>query len=482
VKTKAICTIGPASADVDVLCDLIDNGMSIARLKLSNGFPYEYYACIVANIREAAARCKRVVAVMVDTRGGAIRTGKLSGDVREVEFLGGEPFAFYARPPQDFQGSRRGVGIDFPDLADVVDVGQKIIVDGMLSFTVVGIDQADGVISCRVDWPGVLGEGKRVAVPGAEMGMPSITPKDEKDIDYFTGLGVDIIALSYVRRAKDVEAVRARFADGHKPLLLARIECVAALKNFDQILETADGIVIARGEIGVEVAIERVAPAQKMMIGKCNAAGKPAVVATHLLESMVAHPIPTRAEATDVSNAVYDGADCLVLSNETAKGRHPVDALRTLSRICGQAEGDIDYRALYMRLRSSVRNPPIPVAESVASSAVKSAWDVSAKAIICLTETGGTARYVAKYRSACPMLAVTNSDRVARQLQLFHGVVPFLVESMKGSAKLVERAIAFAETIGMLSKGDAVVITSGVSEQVPGSTSMFKVHVVGEPY
>jgi len=357
--------------------------------------------------------------------------------------------------------------------------GDQILVDdGLISFTV-RVVHADGSVECRVDNSGNIGETKGVNLPGIVVDLPAVTDKDKNDIAFGVEHNVDMIAASFIRKAEDVETIR------HLPgvkeqniVIIAKIESQEGLDNFNDILKVSEGIMVARGDLGVEIPIYKVATAQKMMIAKCNAVGKPVITATQMLESMINYPRPTRAEATDVANAVLDGSDCVMLSAETAKGKYPVKTVQMMSMICYQAESDINYRSLYQKLRSNVK-PPVSVPDSIASSAVKSSWDIEAKLIVCLTDSGKTAMLVSKYRPSCPILAVTSNPRVCRQLLVCRGAVPFLVSSMQGTNEVFKKAIAYAKHRHLIVSGDKIVLTSGVIEGVSGSTNIMKIDTVG---
>jgi len=287
---------------------------------------------------------------------------------------------------------------------------------------------------------------------------------------------VDMIAASFIRKGEDVAEIRdLPGVRENKILIISKIESQEGLDNFDAVLHESDGIMVARGDLGVQIPIKKVATAQKMMISKCNSVGKPVITATQMLESMIKNPRPTRAEATDVANAVFDGSDCVMLSGETAAGAYPVDAVQTMISICDQAEADIDYRLLFTKLRLGVK-PPVSVVDSIASSCVKSTWDITAKLLICLTESGTTAKVVSKYRPACPILAVTADEGVVRHLLISRGVIPLKVDSMKGTEKVLEAAFHYArDVIHAVKAGDVVILLSGQLEAISGATNMFQV-------
>jgi pyruvate kinase len=338
----------------------------------------------------------------------------------------------------------------------------------------------NGWIESKAENSGTMGENKNVNLPGVIVDLPAVTEKDIKDIEFGIQQEVDMIAASFIRKADDVKEIRALpGVKESKILIISKIESQEGLDNFDEIVDTSDGVMVARGDLGVQIPIKKVATAQKMMITKCNSVGKPVITATQMLESMINNPRPTRAEATDVANAVFDGSDCVMLSGETAAGKYPLEAVQTMAQICFQAESDIDYRALYRKIRELVIAPPISVPDTIASSSVKSSWDINATAIICLTETGNTARLVSKYRPSCPILCVTPNATVSRQIQISRGCIPYLVDSMKGTDQVLDRAIRYAkDELKIVKSGDYVVVTSGVLEGVSGTTNMFQVRQV----
>lgn len=471
VKTRIVCTIGPASNNVETLIKMLQAGMNVARLNFSHG-DYQWHQSVIDNVRKASEDSGIPCALMLDTKGPEIRTGKLENG-QKVLLTAGQEFTFIN--DDTVVGNAKQVGVTYKNLPKVVKPGDQILVsDGLLSFTVQ--ETTDTEVFCRVDNSGVLGETKGVNLPGSVVDLPPVTDKDKKDIEFGVKQGVDFIAASFIRTAENVKAIRD--LPGVRDagiMIISKIESQEGLDNFNSILVESDGIMVARGDLGVEIPIERVASAQKMMISKCNAVGKPVITATQMLESMTENPRPTRAEATDVANAVFDGSDCVMLSGETAAGKFPVITVQTMNKICKQAEKDINYRGLYKKLRAG-QLPPISIPHSIASSAVKTSWDTQAKLLIVLTETGSTARLVSRYRPSCPVMVVTHCARVARQLLISRGCIPFLVESMKGTEKLIIRTMEYAhQQLRLIQPGDVIVITSGLLEGVSGSTNMLKV-------
>eukprot|EP01089_Gocevia_fonbrunei_P016198 TRINITY_DN4951_c0_g1_i1.p1 TRINITY_DN4951_c0_g1~~TRINITY_DN4951_c0_g1_i1.p1 ORF type:complete len:503 (+),score=136.60 TRINITY_DN4951_c0_g1_i1:145-1653(+) len=475
VKTQVVCTIGPSSNNVTTLKKMLEEGMGIARLNFSHG-DYEWHQSVIDNVRTAVEQTGFVCAILLDTKGPEIRTCKLENHTK-VLLTAGETFTFFT--DENVIGNATQVGVTYKNLTTTVKVGSQILVcDGLISFTVLEIDEAAGKVICRVDNSGVLGETKGVNLPGLIVDLPPVTEKDIRDIEFGVKQGVDFIAASFIRTADNVKDIRnlpgVRDAN---IMIISKIESQEGLDNFNDILEQSDGIMVARGDLGVEIPIEKVATAQKMMIAKCNAVGKPVITATQMLESMTENPRPTRAEATDVANAVFDGSDCVMLSGETANGKYPIATVKTMDTICRQAEADIDYRTLYKNLRAHVL-PPVSVPHSIASSAVKTSWDIEANLIICLTETGNTARLVSRYRPSCPILVVTGCSRVSRQILVSRGCVPFLVENMHGTDTVLQSAFDYAKQIRLMKSGDKIVVTSGVLEGVSGSTNIMKVMFV----
>ncbi|KAJ3136161.1 hypothetical protein HK101_004048, partial [Irineochytrium annulatum] len=362
----------------------------------------------------------------------------------------------------------------YTQLAATVSVGDRILVDDGLIGTVVLETHPDtGVVVTRIENDGMLGETKGVNLPGNPVDLPAITEKDAGDIMFGVQQGVDFIAASFIRKAADVLEIR-KLIQGTNIRIISKIESQEGLDNFDEILAVSDGIMVARGDLGVEVPVEQVARYQKMMIRKCNAVGKPVVTATQMLESMIVNPRPTRAEATDVANAILDGSDCVMLSGETAKGSHPIAAVEMMARISREAEADINYSELYPALRRQIRLP-VAVPEAIASSAVKTSWDVHAALIIVLTQGGSTAQAICKYRPIAPVLAVTASAQVARQCQVLRGIYPLVVDNMEGTENIIHRAMLWGVRMGMAHKGDPVVVTSGVLESTSGSTNIMRV-------
>ncbi|KAI8928680.1 pyruvate kinase [Entophlyctis helioformis] len=472
IKSKIICTIGPKTQSVEKLGQLVETGMNVMRMNFSHG-SHEYHAQTVKNLRTylASTKTPRIVAILLDTKGPEIRSGKLVGGV-DKKLTAGAKFQFHNDTSR--LGDETQVWTTYTSLAKTVAVGDRILVDdGLIGMIVEDVDEAAGTVDCIVENDGMLGETKGVNLPGNIVDLPAITTKDASDIQFGIEQGVDFIAASFIRKASDVLEIR-KLIQGTGIKIISKIENQEGLENFDDILAVSDGIMVARGDLGVEIPVEQVARFQKMMIRKCNAAGKPVVTATQMLESMIVNPRPTRAEATDVANAVLDGTDCVMLSGETAKGSFPIHAVEMMSKICREAEVDINYSDLYPSLRRQIRLP-ISVAEAIAASAVKTSWDVHATLVIVLTQTGAAALNVSKYRPIAPVLAVTASPQAARQCQVLRGIYPLVVESMEGTENIIHRAMLWGVKMGMAHRGDPVVVTSGVLEDTAGSTNIMRV-------
>ncbi|KAM0682508.1 Pyruvate kinase [Mitosporidium daphniae] len=470
IKTKIVCTIGPKTQSVEMLGKLIDAGMNVMRLNFSHG-SHEYHAQTIANLRTYLSQCENppTVAIMLDTKGPEIRTSKLQNG-KEIKLKKNSSFTFYT--DYSILGDETCVSVSYSSLDSSVKAGDLILVDdGLIACEVV--ETGPGFVKTRILNDGLLGEVKGVNLPKIKVALPALTEKDIQDLHFGIAQGVDFVAASFIRKASDVVEIR-KLLGSSNIRIISKIENEEGLENFDEILAASDGIMVARGDLGVEIPVEQVFRAQKMMIKKCNAVGKPCITATQMLESMIVNPRPTRAEATDVANAVLDGSDCVMLSGETAKGAYPIEAVTIMARICREAEADINYAEVYGAIKKNTKIP-ISVSEAIASSAVKTAWDIQAPLIIALTETGATALAVNKYRPIPPVFGVTADPQVARQMQVLRGIYPLLVLTMHGTDSIVKNAMDHAISSKMVIKGDISVVTSGIIEQVSGSTNVLRV-------
>ncbi len=468
-RTKIIATLGPASSDEAILSKMIKEGMNVARLNFSHG-TYETHGESLRKIRKLEEILNVPLAVMLDTKGPEIRTGRLK---EKAVFL--KEGSVIVLTPEDVDGDERRVSISFPDLAKDVKAGDHILIDdGKIDLEVVDIKDSD--IYCRVIVGGELGEKKGVNVPGVDISLPSLSEKDISDIRWGVENDVDWFAISFVRKASDIINVRRVIEEaGGSTKVIAKIETRQAVENFDEILNVSDGIMVARGDLGVELPTEEVPILQKRFINSCKKVGKPVIVATQMLETMIYNPRPTRAEANDVANAIFDGADAVMLSGETAKGRYPVESIRVMRKIIEKTEEEIlkdgGNPAVYISFS-------VPDAVSHASCTI--AHDLGASAIITATQSGSTARMVAKYRPNCPIIATTPSIKTLRELVLTWGVYPLKIDDIRSTDKLLEASINRALEAGYIKDGDVVVLTAGVPVGVPGTTNLIKVHIVAK--
>jgi len=474
-KCKIICTMGPSCGDVETLSKMVDAGMNIARLNFSHG-DHETHGAMVKKIREASKNSGKPVAILLDTKGPEIRTGFFREDVgKTIELKAGNDLKLVT--DYSFKGDSTCIALTYDKLPTSVRPGNTILMaDGSLSLR---------VKECGADWVMTevmndckLGERKNCNLPGVKVDLPVLQEKDINDLLQF-GIPqcVDFVAASFVQSGDDVELIRKTLGvRGRSIKIISKIENEEGLRNFDAIAEKSDGIMVARGDLGMEIPPEKVFLAQKKMIARCNVVGKPVITATQMLESMTSLPRPTRAEASDVANAVLDGTDCVMLSGETAAGKFPLNAVTIMRRICEEAEHVINYEGLYQSVRLSVLAiHRMGSVESVCSSAVKTAIDANCKLILALTETGSTALAIAKYRPQAPILAISASESTVRQLLCVRGVVPQLVASFVGTDSVITQALARAKEEGMVVSGDSVVAIHGQREECPGASNLLKI-------
>ena len=476
-RTHIVCTLGPASWDRRTFAKLLLAGLSVARLNFSHG-SHEVHARTIATIREVMGKTRKFCTIMLDTKGPEIRTGPLADDsdgsaLSDVTLTKGDIFRLYVdgRPTTATECS-----VTYPGILASLSVGKTILLDdGLISLTVKDI-AADHIVA-TVNNTGQLGGRKGVNLPGSVVTLPVLTEQDKQDLLFGIEQGVDVVAASFVRKAEDVRAIRALLDSdprGQPIRIISKIESQEGVENYDEILALSDGIMVARGDLGVEVPLEKVGVLQKMMVRKCNLVGKPVIVATQMLESMITNPRPTRAEATDVLNAVFDGCDCVMLSGETAKGAYPVKAVLTMRQICREAEMCLDLKSIREFLSSSIPSP-LPVSEGIARAAVVTAAALHAKLLIVPTNSGQTAYLVAKYRPEQPVLVLTSQERTARQCLLRRGLFPLVLGTMVGTEALIRSAMQTAKQQGLCAHGDLVVATSGMRDDVSGLTNLLKV-------
>lgn len=430
-KTGIIATIGPNTNSPDKLGDLINAGVNIVRMNFSHG-SYEYHQSVIDNTRKAAGANPeaRSIAIALDTKGPEIRTG-LMRNGQDIPIKAGHEFSISTDPRYSEIGDDKVIYVDYANLPKVTAPGKLIFVDdGILSLLVLSIDGQ--TVSVRTLNNGVLSSRKGVNLPKTPVDLPALSEKDKKDLQFGVKNNVDMIFASFIRRAQDVHDIREALGpDGQCIKIIVKIENEQGVANFDEILEVADGVMVARGDLGIEIPASQVFIAQKMMIAKCNVAGKPVIVATQMLESMTHNPRPTRAEVSDVANAVLDGADCVMLSGETAKGAYPVQSVLMMAETCYLAESAIAYGPLFDELRLATAIPT-ETAETVAVAAVAAALRQNASAILVLSTSGNTARLISKYRPNVPIVMITRSEATARQMHLHRGVYPVLYPEPRG--------------------------------------------------
>ncbi|MCU6763230.1 Pyruvate kinase [uncultured Roseburia sp.] len=470
-KTKIICTLGPSTDKGEVLKELILEGMNVARFNFSHGTHQEQKKRLdkLIQLRE---ELNLPVAALLDTKGPEIRLRNLEGG--KAELKAGQKLVLTT---EEILGSAEKVAISYKDLYKDVHVGSRILIDdGLIEMEVTEIKGSD--IACVVKNGGMISDKKGVNVPNAELSMPYISETDYSDIVFGIESGFDFIAASFVRTADDVLAIR-KILEEHNCSsinIIAKIENKQGVDNIDDIIKVSDGIMVARGDMGVEIPFEEVPVIQKMIIEKVYMAGKQVITATQMLDSMMKNPRPTRAEAADVANAVYDGTSAIMLSGETAAGLYPVEALQTMVKIAIRTEKDINYLSR-MKKRSMLTNPDIT--NAIAHATCTTAMDLNAAAIITVSNSGRTARMVSKYRPGCPILGCSVHKNVCRQLNLSWGVTPLLVDKKETSDELFDHAVDTAERKGLVKQGELVVLTAGVPLGVSGTTNLIKVHVAG---
>ena len=469
-KTKMICTIGPASENPEVLSKIIEAGMNASRHNFSHGDHAEH-AERINLVKELAKKHNKEIAIMLDTKGPEIRTGKF--EPKKVELKTGDNFVIYAG--EEVIGDTTKCTVTYEGLANDVKAGDTILIDdGLVGLKVESIDGKK--INCKVMNSGFVGTHKGVNVPGVSIKLPALTEKDIADLKFGCEIGVNLVAASFIRKAADVEAIRKVLVEngGEHIQIFSKIENQEGVDNIDAIIEASDGIMVARGDLGVEIPMEKLPAVQKMIIGKCNEAGKPVITATQMLDSMIRNPRPTRAEVSDVANAIYDGTDAIMLSGESANGDWPVEAVETMAKIAIEAENQLHYE-----IATSKAKRHIPaIAGVISRAAANAAFELQASAIISSTQSGATAGRLSQCRPDCPIVAVTPDEKVAKKLALFFGVYPVVSGQMQSTDHMMEESVKVAETNGFVKKGDTVVIAAGVPVDKIGATNLLRVSVV----
>lgn len=473
IKTKIICTLGPATDRPGVLDKLVEEGMSVARFNFSHG-NYEEHERRLNELKEARTKFQKPVAALLDTKGPEIRVKTFAEG--KVELQPEQKFRLCA---EDVEGNEEQVSITCKDLYKDVAVGKRILLDdGLIAMKVEAIEGRD--IICQVINGGIVSNNKGVNVPEVHLSLPYVSEKDRQDILFGIEKDFDFVAASFVRCAEDVLQIRKILDDnGGKSIeIISKIENREGVDNIDEIIEASNGIMIARGDMGVEIASEEVPVIQKMIIKKVYEAGKKVITATQMLDSMMKNPRPTRAETTDVANAIYDGTSAIMLSGETAAGRYPVEALQTMMRIAERTEQDIDYRKRFFGYehKSSAN-----ITDAICHATCTTAHDLNAAGILTVTKSGTSARMISRYRPGCQIIGCTMDEKVGRQLNLSWGVRPLLIMEESDVIELFNHSVNNARDYGFLKPGELVVITSGVPLGVAGTTNMIKVQVVEEP-
>ncbi|SNZ11849.1 pyruvate kinase [Terribacillus aidingensis] len=473
-KTKIVCTIGPASESVETLVQLIESGMNVARLNFSHG-DYEEHGARIKNIREAASRAGRTVGLLLDTKGPEIRTGILQNGEADIE-KGDEIFVSM----NEMEGTKERFSVTYPGLINDVHVGSKFLLDdGLIELEVLDIDKANNEIKTKALNSGLLKNKKGVNVPGVSVNLPGITDKDANDIQFGIEQGIDFIAASFVRRPSDVLEIRELLEKneaGHIQII-PKIENQEGFDNLQAILQVSDGLMVARGDLGVEIPAEDVPLAQKEMIKQCNIAGKPVITATQMLDSMQRNPRPTRAEASDVANAIFDGTDAIMLSGETAAGNYPVEAVRTMNNIAKKAETALDHKAI---LDKNSKASDMTITDAISQSVGHTAINLNVSAIVTATSSGYTAKMISKYRPKQPIVAVTFDESTNRKLALVWGVEAITGERVESTDDMLDLAVDTGLSTGLFKRGDRIIISAGVPVGETGTTNLMKVHVIGD--
>lgn len=471
-KTKIICTIGPASCEKEVLRNLMKSGMDVARFNFSHG-DYETFEKWLKNVQEVREELGLPVATLLDTKGPEIRLGTFKNP-KGVILKNGQSFTLTT---DCVEGDEKRCSVSYKGLVNDVKNGTQILInDGLIALEVQSVKDKD--IICKVTDGGLVTDKKGVNVPNVSLALPYLSEKDMQDLKFGAKMGYDFIAASFCRTGADIVYLRdfCHALGWNDVKIIAKIENHEGVEHIDGIIKEADGIMVARGDMGVEIPFEQIPAIQKMIIQKVFQAGKIVVTATQMLESMINNPRPTRAEITDVANAIYDGTSAIMLSGETAMGKHPVEAVKTMALIAKTTEDDIDYVEQFEML--SPRGAKRDITSAISHATVTTAHDLNASAIITVTKSGTTARQISKFRPECPIISATTSDKVRRQNNLSWGVIPVMCEEKSNTDELFQHAVDVAVKTGIIGRGDVVVITAGIPLGQSGTTNMLKVHEV----
>lgn len=471
-KTKIVCTLGPATNDVEIMKQLIQNGMDAARINFSHG-TYETHAETIAKLKQAREELNAPIPLILDTKGPEIRVKTFKEDKVRLE-----EDATFTLTTRDVEGDVNIVSVTYADLPKDVHRGSRILIDdGLIELKVEDITETDVV--CKVINGGVVKSRKGVNLPGVEVNLPSLMEKDIEDLKFGVENGFDIVAASFIRSAEDVLKIRRVLEEngGGQMHIISKIENQQGVENIDKILEASDGIMVARGDLGVEIPPEEVPLVQKILIAKANCIGKPVITATQMLESMVHSPRPTRAEANDVANAIFDGSDAIMLSGETAAGAYPLEAAATMARIALKAESAVDYAA---KLANTTEPARVNITNAISMAACATAAELKTAAITTVTKSGFTARMISRYRPACPLIASTSDETVWRQMNLIWGCKPMLYTGELPRGGVFDTALEIAVKSGLLKNGDTVVSALGMPLGFSGATNTLRVDIVGD--
>ena len=471
-KTKIVCTLGPATNDVEIMKQLIHNGMDAARINFSHG-TYETHAETIAKLKQAREELNAPIPLILDTKGPEIRVKTFKEDKVRLE-----EDATFTLTTREVEGDVNIVSVTYADLPKDVHRGSRILIDdGLIELKVEDITETDVV--CKVVNGGVVKTRKGVNLPGVEVNLPSLMEKDIEDLKFGVENGFDIVAASFIRSAEDVLKIRRVLEEngGGQMHIISKIENQQGVENIDKILEASDGIMVARGDLGVEIPPEEVPLVQKILIAKANRIGKPVITATQMLESMVHSPRPTRAEANDVANAIFDGSDAIMLSGETAAGAYPLEAVATMARIALKAESAVDYAA---KLANTTEPARVNITNAISMAACATAAELKTAAITTVTKSGFTARMISRYRPACPLIASTSDETVWRQMNLIWGCKPMLYTGELPRGGVFDTALEIAVKSGLLKNGDTVVSALGMPLGFSGATNTLRVDIVGD--
>ena len=472
-KTKIVCTIGPSSSDEGMFRELVLNGLNVARLNFSHG-THEEHKGKIDTIKKVREELNSSTAIMLDTKGPEIRIRDFK--TGQAELKKDQEFILTTR---EVQGDETIVSVSYDQFAKDIKPGDTILIDdGLISMEAVEIIK-DTDVKCLVKNGGKLKNKKGINVPNVHINLPALTDRDLSDIRFGIEQGIDYIAASFIRKPDDVIEIRKILEEEKAShiMIISKIENRQGVENIDEIIEVSDGIMVARGDLGVEIPAEEVPLVQRMLIRKCNQAGKPVITATQMLDSMIRNPRPTRAEVSDVATAIFEGTDAIMLSGETASGSYPIEAVKTMARIAVMIESSLNYNEL-LKSKSPASN--CSITDSISYATCKSSLDLHAAAILSATTSGYTAANVSRYRPAAPIIAATPSEQVMRKLSLYWGVYPIRIEELQSTDLIVQKSVETAIKSGYLKNGDLTIITAGIPAGIAGITNLLKVHIVGE--